>query len=498
VNCFIGIDIGTTHTKSVVVTEHGDKVFELKEEYDILQPQPGYEEQDVSVILSAVEKVMRETFLQNKYSVKAVCFSAAMHSILPVDQEGNPLYHAVIWADTRSKIETEYFAGLPQANHIVANTGVPLHPMLPLSKIVWFRNNRPDIFSQAAKFISIKEYVLFRLFGKYIVDQSVASATGLFNTHQKQWDEEALYLAGISSDLLSVPMSPLHIEYDLAPRYKELFQLKDQTAFVIGGSDGCLANIGSGAVLHGETALTIGTSGAVRTTLHNPAVTNDQTLFTYILAGDIYIRGGAINNGGIVLKWLDELLYDEKDFDAASILRAAETVEPGAGGLLFLPYLLGERAPVWDARARGALVGLTMHHKKEHIARASIEGICFVLNQLIRSLEERSGIAIKDIFISGGFIQSSFWVQLLADITGKRLHVTASADASALGAAFMGMFATGHLNSFAEIKKYIHLVSLYKPEAKKLEAYKEISALFDTIYPKLKESFSALSRLNKN
>lgn len=482
-----------------MITEDGDTVFELKEGYGIIQPQPGYEEQDVSLIMSAVETVMQETFLQagNKYSVKAVCFSAAMHSVLPVDKEGNPLYNAVIWADTRGKKETAYIAGLPQADNIIAATGVPLHPMLPLCKIVWFKNNRPDIFSIADKFISIKEYVLFRLFGKYIVDHSVASATGLFNIVLKNWDKAAMDIAGIGADHLSDPVSPLHIEYELLPQYKEMFHLKDKVAFVTGGSDGCLANLGSGAVLHGETALTIGTSGAVRTTLHNPVFTGDKTLFTYILAGDIYVRGGAINNGGIVLKWLDELFYGENDFDADAILHAAETVGPGADGLLFLPYLLGERAPVWDADARGVLVGLTMHHKKEHIARAAIEGICFVLNQLIRSLEERSG-SIKDICISGGFIQSPFWIQLLADITGKRLHVTASADASALGAIFMGMFATGHLISFAEVKKYIHLVSLYEPDAMKHEEYIYLSTLFDTIYPKLKESFSALSRFNKN
>lgn len=498
-NYFLGIDIGTTHTKAVIITGKGKPVFEAKQGYDLLRPQPGFEEQDADAILEVVIDVMAQAFRAagNHGSITAVGFSAAMHSILPVDNTGTPLYHALTWADTRSKNEANEISRRADAGVLYKNTGIPAHPMSPLCKIAWFRNNKPGLFENTAKFISIKEYIFYKFFGKYIVDYSIASATGLFNINEKKWDALALQTAGIDKSKLSEPVSTTHAEYELQPVYETVFKTGGQIVFIAGASDGCLANLGSGAVLHGETALTIGTSGAVRMTVHQlPGEDDRERLFTYPLTDSIYVRGGAINNGGIILTWLSGLFSDSENVkrDYEMILSMAAQSEPGARGLLFLPYLLGERAPVWDADAKGALVGLAIKHQKEHIIRAAIEGICFTLNQLIKKLERAHG-PVRDIYVSGGFVQSEFWVQLIADITGKQLKVTETADASAIGAASIAMYATGFLKSLEEVKAFAQVSKIIEPVLSNHKKYAELSVLFDSLYSKLKDDFAILSRL---
>lgn len=501
-NYFIGIDIGTTHTKAVVVTAGGTTFFETKKGYELLHPQPGYEEQDPDNILQAVAGVIKEavSHIATQGSISAIGFSAAMHSILPVDKNGNPLYNAIIWADTRSKKEALKILQKPVSQSVYKNTGIPIHPMSPLCKIAWLKDHEPAIFSNTFKFISIKEYVFSRLFGKYIVDYSLASATGLFDINKREWDHDALALAGITGEKLSTPVDTVHQEEELLPQYARLFGLPDKVPFIIGSSDGCLANLGSGAIGHGETALTIGTSGAVRMTVHESIRAGNEPLFTYLLANNVYVRGGAINNGGIILKWLAELFLPEDQQDESNyegLLALSSKVAPGAEGLLFLPYLLGERAPVWDANAKGVLTGLTLKHRKEHIIRAALEGISFTLYQIIRQLETVYG-EIKEIYVSGGFVRSPYWIQLIADVTGKKLKVTGMKDASAIGAAYLAMYATGFIKELSGVKQFTGVSSVFEPDAIHHQKYLERFSVFNLLYPKLKDDFAALSRLQEN
>jgi gluconokinase len=224
---------------------------------------------------------------------------------------------------------------------------------------------------------------------------------------------------------------------------------------------------------------------------------DNEQLFTYPLADDLYVKGGAINNGGIVLKWLSELFLPGQGSEKNNyevLLSAAESSAAGANGLLFLPYLLGERAPVWDPEAKGVLFGLSIKHRRQDIVRAALEGICFTLYQIVRKLEKVYG-TVNEIYVSGGFIRSSFWVQLIADISGKKLRITEAADASAIGAAYLGMYATGFLKRLSEIKKFTRFGKIYEPVLKVHKEYDSLFQLFDSLYPKLKDDFAAVSRL---
>lgn len=499
---FLGIDIGTTHTKAVIIDHNGQLLFESKKSYDLLHPQPGYEEQDPVLIMDAVATVIKKALLAvpSGDEVAAISFSAAMHSLIPVDSTGKPIYNAIIWADTRSQKEAEEIGSHPDADKIIQATGIPIHPMSPLCKIAWFKKQMPDVFKKTCRFISIKEYVFFCFFGKYIVDYSVASATGLFNVKQRKWDATALKLVGIDEGKLSFPVSTLHAEKELLPEYSKLFNIQKEIPFIIGSSDGCLANLGSGAVQEGETALTIGTSGAVRMTVNNGMdLPIKNKLFLYPLTDDLYVSGGAINNGGIVLQWLSEFFSNEEEPGENiynELLSLAEKIKPGAEGLFFLPYLLGERAPIWDANAKGVLLGLTLKHKKGHVVRAAMEGVSFTLAQLVNKLEKTYS-PIKSINVSGGFVQSSFWVQLIANVTGKKINVTEMADASAMGAAYLGMFGTGHLKDLSAVKEFVKVTRVFEPDPATHENYVQLSVFFDSLYPRLKDDFAILSRLQE-
>ena len=490
----LAIDLGTTHCKAITFNMEGEAILTLKETYATIADEEGKSEQDPDEIFKAVLNLIKRV-LEKRPQIKGISFSAAMHSLIAIDKNGKPLTHAITWADIRSKVYAEQLMHTEAGDRIYHQTGTPIHPMSPLCKIIWIRNKFPHIFNNTSKFISIKEYIFFKLFGKYIVDVSIASATGLFDIYNNTWFDEALKVAGITAEHLSTPVAATHIETELLPEYKTLLKSKNEVAFILGGNDGSLANIGCGAINPGEVALTIGTSGAIRITTDQLKKDDEKRLFNYIITEDLFITGGPVNNGGIVLKWFTELFNNEEtETDIDKILEIASAADAGAGNLIFLPYLLGERAPMWDANAKGVFFGLDNLHEKKHLARAVVEGICFGMNDILCALEETNG-NIENIYASGGFIQSPFWLQVLSDIFGKRIIISNVSDASATGAAIIGMKALGWINKLEDAEFLLHKGETFEPNKELHEKYKKLFVIFQMLYVKLKDEFHALSNL---
>lgn len=494
----ISVDVGTTHCKAISVGENGMVANMFKENVSSIHDVPGQHEQDAEIIFQSVISLLQQSFKANRENeIAAVSFSAAMHGLLAVDENGVPLTNIITWADTRSKDHASQLIKSDAGNIIYQRTGTPIHPMSPLCKLMWMKNEIPEIFEKAHKFISIKEYIFYRLFGKYIIDHSIASGTGLFDVYHLNWFDGSLHAAGIDALKLSTPVACTHAETLMQQEFQQLLKIQNSIPFIVGGSDGCLANFGSGAILPGEVALTIGTSGAVRMITQNPKPDEQKRLFTYILTEKIFVTGGPINNGGIALQWFAENFLQQTGNATEKIKAALDLAalsKPGAERLLFLPYLQGERAPIWDANAKAIFFGAHSLHNKEHFARAVVEGICFALNDVLKALEELNGPCSK-IYISGGFIESAFWVQLLADILGKRLVISNTADASAMGAAFMAMYALGIIQDPADIKKIIREENVFEPDEKKHELYLKMFSVYRSLYPKLKDNFTALDEL---
>jgi len=403
-----------------------------------------------------------------------ISFSCAFHSLLAVDEQGKPLTRAMTWADLRPSAAAKALKGSEAGLRIYRHTGTPVHAMSPLCKLLWLKEDQPDIFRRGSRFIGIKEYIWWRLFGKYQVDHSIASATGLFDIRRREWYPESLALAGIDAGRLSEPVPCTHIE------------TVDGLSYIIGGGDGCLANLGSGAVRPGETALTIGTSGAIRMTASAPEDDPEGRIFNYILSADRYACGGATNNGGNVLKWLFEKVFGIGDNEEEWQRRVNETdkVPPGCEGLIFLPYLQGERAPVWDADATGVFIGVRSIHDHRHFTRACLEGVSYALCQIGASLEETIG-PIEHIVASGGFTRSEVWLQLIADVFCKPVQLTGVADASAIGACVMGFLALGLIDSLDEARSLIQVVRTYEPDSARHAIYQANYRVFMQLYGRL-------------
>ncbi|WP_161596842.1 gluconokinase [Chitinophaga vietnamensis] len=427
----IGSDIGTGSAKTIGLGMNGQVLSSWKEAYPTAHPAPGFSEQDPDRILKAVMTGIRAVIQQVGHPPAAISFSSAMHSFMAIDAAGAPLTPLIIWADNRSQLLAEALRATPAGAAIYHSTGTPVHAMSPLSKAIWLQKEQPSVFAAAKLFIGIKEYIIHHLTGEYLVDHSIASATGLFDIHTLQWSVPALEAAGLQVQRLPQPVPADHIISRLKSAIAKELGIPPDTPLVMGGSDGCLAQLGSAAMDAGHATLTIGTSGAVRMAIPG-AVTDPQArLFTYLLTDDVYIMGGATNNGGVVLQWLLRDFLQQPPENTDRLINEALALPPD--GLLCLPYLLGERAPIWDSGATAAFIGIQPQHRAPHFTRAVLEGTCFALLNIKNALQETAG-EVRKISVSGGFTHSPAWIQLLADIFGQPMTLQQQSDASALGA----------------------------------------------------------------
>ncbi|WP_456276181.1 gluconokinase [Bacillus sp. AK128] len=468
----IGLDIGTTSVKAVAFNILGRVIDEKEVEYPLHTPSPGYAEQDPLEIEQASFNVIRTLFESGKFQateVLAFGLSAAMHSLICMDKEGQPLSASITWADGRASLQADQ---LKETNSFIYQfTGTPIHPMSPLVKLRWMKDNKFPPYLAADYYVSIKEFLLYRWFGTMVVDYAIASATGLLDLETLTWHQDALELAGISESKLFKPVSPETVLTGIDKQTAGLMGIPVDIPFVIGASDGPLANLGVGAINPGEVAITIGTSGAIRQLISSPKTDPSQQTFCYALTEKLSLIGGPTNNGGIVLRWIKETLSSTESYEELTALAAK--VEPGADGLLFLPYLNGERAPMWNAKMRGNLFGLSIHHKKEHIIRAGLEGVIYSVYHVGKALERIAGKP-TNLLASGGFARSPLWLQLTADVFNQEVQVPISHQSSAWGAAWMALYGIGEVDSLAEIKSFIPMQKHFTPNPHNHKIYKEM------------------------
>jgi gluconokinase len=487
----IGVDIGTGSTKAVAVGREGKVIGSTQQSYLPIKSNGSKEEQDPDILLNACFSCIKKLIMQLKQLPLCVSLSSAMHSVMAVDKDGQPITNLVLWSDNRSTEIAKKLRNDKKGQSIYLATGTPIHAMSPLCKIIWWRENEKEIFTKAHKFISIKEYVWYRLFNEYVIDHSIASATGLFNIDTLNWNPESLQISHISAEQLSTNVPTDHCKTGISEEACQLTGLTNSIPVCIGASDGCLANLGSNALKNGVAAITIGTSGAVRIASRLP-IRNVRTMsFNYILDNQYFICGGAINNGGNVMGWLIRNFFENEELDMNSYSRVFDIIRqipPGSEGLIFLPYIFAERAPIWDEESSGVFIGIKNIHTKAHFICAIIEGICFALKNVLQLIEDDS-CEVKEIHASGGFIKSEGWVQLLADVTGKPIVVVETDDASAIGAAMMAYRALGIIEDLNETK---HDSRIVIPREGYTDEYSKYFSVYKTIYPKLQESMHLL------
>ncbi|GAA4067253.1 gluconokinase [Amphibacillus indicireducens] len=484
----IGLDMGTTSVKVVIFDLKGKLITQTEELITTSYPKSDWAEQNPNEIEKACILAMKNAISELNKSqdkVLAVGISAAMHSLICIDEEMDPLSPVMIWSDKRSSQIAEKLIATND-EEIYSKTGTPIHPMTPFLKLIWLREENLKAYQNASYFMSMKEYLVQKWFGKRMIDYSMASATGLFNAKELKWERSALKLAGIKEEQLSEVVPPTEILIGLTESVAQEIGLSPDTPFVIGAADGQLANLGSGAIEPGEVNISVGTSGAIRQFVKGAPINHKMETFTYAFTEDTSIIGGATNNGGIALEWFKDLIEYEGSYDDLLIL--ANKIEIGADGLIFIPYINGERAPLWNGRAKGNFYGLSINHKKEHLIRAVLEGIALNLYHISQSLEEIAGPP-KKITVNGGLSKSETWVQIMADILGKKIYLSDTHHNAAWGAAWTALVGIRKVQSFAEIKSNLPDERVIEPNMENHKAYIPVFEKYERLVETLKAFF---------
>jgi gluconokinase len=496
----IGIDIGTTSTKVVLFDEKGAAVAHHAKSYPLLAEVPGAAEQRPDEIYEAVVYSLRETVKKSgdlAEKIGFISFSTAMHSLIAVDSDGKPLTNSITWADTRSESYAFAVKSSPEGLDLYKRTGVPLHPMTPLFKLQWLKNEHPEVFEKAAKFVGIKDYILYRWFGEWVTDYASAAAMGLWNMNTLTWDEEALRIVDVTPDQLPVIQPTTYYWDNLSDILVKISGLDSSVKVVVGATDGPLSNLGVGAISQGDVAVTIGTSGAIRTTSSTPVLDAEGRTFCYPLTEKHWVFGGPVNNGGIAFQWVHDLFY-EKEIEGSyeELSRRAEAALPGAEGLVFLPHLTGERAPLWDAQAKGSFIGLTLRHKKDHMVRAVLEGTIFNLYQVYSLVKTQAQEKAEvKIFATGGFTNSPAWKQILADVFQKEVSIPEHTESSCLGAVQLGRFAIGETEFLQEVAEETKLYGTVMPNAQHKEVYEGLFEIYQSLSKTMESQYKAIHEL---
>lgn len=442
-NGTLGVDLGTTTIKAIVFDERRQVVARAVRPVVTTAPEPGDAEQDPAAIYDAAVAAMAEAALEARRlgcAVARVGLSAGMHSIIAVDDAGAPLTPALVWIDNRAAEVADRLWRSPDGPALYAATGAPIHAMLPLAKLLWWRQHRPAIVAQAAHFVSLKEYVWWRWFGAWEVDPGIAVASGLAQIDGAAWDAGALRLCGLAATQLSAIVPATHVRAGPAETRLRAAGLA-AAPFAIGSSDGVLAQLAAGALAPGTLTVTIGTSSAVRAGTAVPRTDPAIRAFCYPLTAGRYVVGLPSNSGGSTVEWVGRLLLgaDHPPEALADLIAAAGDVTGDVP--LCLPYIAGERAPLWDGDVAGTLHGLRSHHRAPHVMRAAIEGVAMNLRWLGEQLGAVA-LAPSRVVASGKVLESPWARRTLADLFGVPVAHDPQGDASALGAALVAEVAT--------------------------------------------------------
>jgi gluconokinase len=467
----IGVDLGTTSAKVIAVDADLRTWAGTANAYGLQSPQPGWAEQDPDEVVAAARHGLTDVVAAARAHgavIAGVSLSAAMHSVLAVDEHGTPLTPALTYADSRAADLAAAHRGTPEGMALYHRTGVPHHPMAPLFKMAWFAEHEPSLVRRVARWVSLKEYLLSQLGAPPAVDHSIASGTGMFDLHRRQWDPAALALAGATEAQLSPLVAATTV-----------LQCDGLDApLVVGAGDGALSNLGAGALRPGVGALSIGTSGAVRVVSGQPATDERARLFCAALDDAHWVVGGAISNGGLVLRWLrDKLFAGAARMEYDELTALAEAVAPGADGVLVLPYLTAERAPSWDGRLGGAVLNIDLRHGTGHVVRAALEGVAFQLRMVADAMTD-VGCAIDRLHASGGFTASRLWVQILADVLGREIVVPLESEGSSLGAVMLGLVALGLVEDLDAVSTRVPFGASVSPQPANAAAYDDAYGQF--------------------
>ncbi len=508
----IGTDIGTQGTKTVIVDGEGNVISTGFQEYDVIKPKPSWAEQWPETWINATFNTIRIAIEKSSIDPRSIAGIALSGlyggSGVPVDKNMNPLRPCLIWMDRRAVAEVEWVKKHIDKDTLFSITGNYVDSYYGFTKMLWIKNNEPDVWKKIYKFLTPKDYVIWKMTGINAIDYSSAgNIGGIFDIHRRTWSEEMSKALGIPLSMLPeniVPSSSIvgHVNRVTS----EKTGLLEGTPVISGGIDAPMASL-SAAVLDDKKHVAMtGTSicwGVVHKGTHlSPKLVS----FPYVVKEKemVYTFGGAATAGGIVKWFRDNFALKERETERSMGISAykqldeqAKDIPVGSEGLLLLPYFMGERSPIWDPNAKGTIIGLTLYHTKAHVFRAILEGVAYSLRHNMETGIEAGMELDEECIIVGGVANSKLWVQIFADVTGFPMKTTTSQVEAPYGDAFLAGLGSGVIESPEKIKEWVEFTQPIKPNLANKRIYDNYYNEYINTYPKLKDTMHVLGNIGQ-
>lgn len=496
----IGIDLGTSAVKVLLINQKGEVCIELSKPYPLLQEKSGYSEQDPVQWVEKTTEALAELVNQfdgNVQEIEGISFSGQMHGLVLLDENNQVLRHAILWNDTRTTKQCQDIYDVIGRERLLAITKNPALEGFTLPKLLWVKENESDIFAKAKVFLLPKDYLRYRMTGQLHSEYSDAAGTLLLNVAEKSWSQELCELLGIDSSLCPPLVESHDCVGTITAQYAEKTGLSPLTKVFAGGADNACGAIGSGILSEGKTLCSIGTSGVILS--YEESKERDfQGKVHYFNHGkeNAYYTMGVTLAAGYSLEWFKSV-FSEKNEDFTTLLSGIENVPIGANGLLFTPYIVGERTPYADSVIRGSFIGMDGSHTKKDFVRAVLEGITFSLNESIQIFRE-SGKNIDTVVSIGGGAKNETWLQMQADIFNVKIAKLSSEQGPGVGAAMLAAVGSGWFATLQECAEvFIEEVKSYEPKAENVAAYEKLFAIYQQVYGQTKELNIALQAFRK-
>lgn len=496
---WLGLDVGTSGSRALLVDANGRLRYSFTaahEEMQMLRPLWAEQEPDdwwrASQI--AIKGVLQAAGVDGT-AVAGIGLSGQMHGLVLLDEANQVIRPALIWCDQRSQRQVDFINSKIGPENVLARIANPMLTGFTLPKLLWVRDNEPQMFASVRKVLLPKDYVRFKLTGEFATDVSDASGTALFDVANRKWSAEMVSALGLDFSILPKAYESSEVTGKISAHATECTRLAPGTPVVGGGGDQAASAIGNGIVEPGTVSCTIGTSGVVFAYLDRPAYDPQGRVHTFCHAiPNAWHVMGVTQGAGLSLQWFRNRLTAGTDYD--DLTAEAQLSPPGAQGLFWLPYLMGERTPYLDANARGAWIGLTAKHHRADLIRALLEGVCYSQKDGLEIIDEL-GACPSVVRLSGGGAKSSFWHQLFTDIFDQRVAILESQEGSAYGAALLALVGTGEYGSAVEVsRRAVKEVNVKEAQPEAVQFYKRRYAIYRSLYPALKPAFQAIGDLD--
>lgn len=494
----LGIDVSTTATKALLINEAGVVVGVVSTAYPFETPRTGWTEQDPDLFWQGAIRSIRAVLDKSGAAgaeVLAIGLTGQMHGMILLDGEGEVIRPCILWNDQRTAAQCLEIAERAGAARVLEITGNPVLTGFTAPKILWTRENEPECYRRIARLLLPKDYVRYKLSGEFFTDVSDASGTSLLNVARRQWSDEMLGVLEIPRSWLPVVTESPAVSSFVGPAAALATGLLEGTPIIGGAGDQAAGAVGNGIVREGLVSVTLGTSGVVFAASEQYRIEREGRLhaFCHALPGMWHLMGVTLSAAGS-LQWHRDSFAPETSFDA--LVGEAAAAPAGSEGLLFLPYLTGERMPYPDPLARGAWVGLTVRHRRCHLTRAVLEGVAFSLKDGFVLMQEAGLGGIEQVRVSGGGARSKLWRQILASVLECSLATVNTTEGAAYGAALLAGVGTGAWTSVSEAAAAtVELTGEERPNPEQTAVYRQLYPHYHALYSALKPTFDGISRV---